>query len=336
MALGAAALVLTGCVAEPLTSSSPSPSAYVPPPYVDTYVEPAPTVIAPLRGTTVEAGTVDGPALSAKIDNHPWARPQAGLEHTDIVYEELVEGGMTRYVAIWQSTIPKEIGPVRSIRPMDPDIISPYRGIVAYSGGQYRFVVMMQQTPVYNAIHGQSDTFSTFTRARGRPGPHDVMVAAQEVVAQHKSLPPPVGGWAYALTPSHSSAVKDGSPATVVKYRFSGVYSGSWTYDDENEHYLRVQNGSKDVDTSGKQLSATNIVVVRVNVTFGYGLPKTELTGSGEAWVATGGHVIKARWSKSSRNAPLYLVDENGFTIQLAAGNTWVELIPTTGSVSFS
>lgn len=331
-----AALALAGCVAEPVTTPSVSPSVEVVPAYVDTWVEPAPTVVAPLRGTTVEAGSVDGPALSAKIDNHPWARPQAGLEHTDIVYEELVEGGMTRYVAIWQSHIPKEIGPVRSIRPMDPDIISPYRGIVAYSGGQYRFVVMMQQTPVYNAIHGQPDTFETFTRARGRPGPHDVMVAAQTVVAEHSSLPAPAQAWSYALTPAHSTAVKEGTPATVVNYRFSGVYSGRWTYDVDSEKYRRAQNGVKDVDTGGNQLTATNIVVVRVNVSMGYGIPKTELTGSGQAWVATGGHVVKARWTKASRNAPLYLVDENGFSIQLAAGNTWVELIPTSGGVSFS
>jgi len=68
-----AALALAGCVAEPVTTPSVSPSVEVVPAYVDTWVEPAPTVFAPLLGTTVEAGSVDGPALSAKIDNHPWA-----------------------------------------------------------------------------------------------------------------------------------------------------------------------------------------------------------------------------------------------------------------------
>src|SRR5690606_34918644 len=103
----------------PTPSSSASPSSA--PAYVDTYVAPEATEVAPLRGTTVPAGSVSGPALSAKVDNHPDARPQYGLEHTDVLYEELVEGGMTRYVAIWQSTVPELIGPVRSIRPMDPD-----------------------------------------------------------------------------------------------------------------------------------------------------------------------------------------------------------------------
>src|SRR5690606_22465128 len=173
---------------------SASPSASVVPAYVDTYVEPEPTQLAPLRGTTVAAGSVSGPALSAKVDNHPSARPQYGLEHTDIVYEELVEGGMTRYVAIWQSSVPDLIGPVRSIRPMDPDIISPYSGIVAYSGGQWVFVNKMMNTRVVNAIHGQKNTKDTFFRVKGRPGPHDVLVRAPQVIKDFGPLPAPEQG----------------------------------------------------------------------------------------------------------------------------------------------
>ena len=71
-----------------------------------------------------------------KIDNHEDARPQVGLNRTDLVFEELVEGGLTRYVAVWHSDVPDAVGPVRSIRPMDPDIVAPLGGIIAYSGGQ--------------------------------------------------------------------------------------------------------------------------------------------------------------------------------------------------------
>ena len=131
----------------------PSPS------YTPTYVTPPPTTLAPLTGETVAGrAACVSPSLAAKIDNHVDARPQVGLEHTDLVFEELVEGGLTRYVAVWQSDVPAEIGPIRSIRPMDPDIISPLGGIVAYSGGQDRFVEAMKATNVYNAIHGQADT----------------------------------------------------------------------------------------------------------------------------------------------------------------------------------
>ncbi|HRN29037.1 MAG TPA: DUF3048 domain-containing protein [Terrimesophilobacter sp.] len=330
------AVALTGCVAEPMPTPSASPSASVVPAYVDTYVEPEPTQLAPLRGTTVAAGSVSGPALSAKVDNHPNARPQFGLEHTDIVYEELVEGGMTRYVAIWQSTVPDLIGPVRSIRPMDPDIISPYRGIVAYSGGQYRFVVLMQQTPVVNAIHGQNNTRDTFYRVRGRPGPHDVLVRAPQVVSDFGPLDAPQQNWAFAATADASSAAREGVAASIIHYRFSGLMWGTWTYSAETERYYRAQaNRGPDLDTSGNQLTASNVVVLRVDITHATGVPQTILNTTGEAWVFSGGHVIHGSFSKASQNEPIYLYDDNGFTIRLAAGNTWVELIPHAGSISF-
>lgn len=330
------AVVLTGCDVTPLPAPSSSASPSAEPRYVDTYVEPDSTDIAPLRGTTVPTGTVSGPALAAKVDNHPNARPQFGLEHTDVVYEELVEGGMTRYVAIWQSFVPDEIGPVRSIRPMDPDIISPYRGIVAYSGGQYRFVVQMQQTPVVNAIHGQSNTRHTFYRVKGRPGPHDVLVRATQVIEDFGPLDAPLQSWSYALTPEASTAAKEGTPASVIRYRFSSLMWGTWTYDAETERYFRAQtNRGPDLDTVGGQLSATNIVVLRVAVKNASTIPHTVLNTSGEAWVSTGGKTIHGRFTKASQNEPLYLHDENGLTIQLGAGNTWVELVPLTGSVEF-
>jgi len=129
--------MLSGCApVEAMPAPIPTPTAS----YISTYETPAPTALAPLTGVEVLAGSVTNSSLAAKIDNHPGARPQVGLGRTDIVYEELVEGGATRYVGIWQSDIPAEIGPVRSIRPMDPDIVSPFGGIIAYSGGQQRFV----------------------------------------------------------------------------------------------------------------------------------------------------------------------------------------------------
>jgi hypothetical protein len=148
--------------------------------------------VAALTGEAIEAGSLSRPSLSAKIDNHPSARPQVGLDEADIVFEELVEGGLTRYVAVWHSTLPAEIGPVRSVRPMDPEIVSPFGGVFAYSGGQVRFIQMMQEAPVYNAIHGQPDTEETFYRTSAKVAPHNVLVKAPELIDQHLDLPAPV------------------------------------------------------------------------------------------------------------------------------------------------
>ena len=116
---GVGVLLVAGCsVDAPMPNSAPSS-----PSFVSSYVPPPAYGISPLTGEQIEVGALAAPSLAAKVDNHPDARPQVGLERTDIVFEELVEGGLTRYVAVWHSDVPAIIGPVRSIRPMDPDII---------------------------------------------------------------------------------------------------------------------------------------------------------------------------------------------------------------------
>jgi len=323
-------VVVTGCAPERMPTPTPTPT------WVSTYEEPAPTELAPLRGTTVPAGSLVQSSVAAKIDNHWDARPQVGLELTDMVFEELVEGGITRYVAVWQSTIPELLGPVRSIRPMDPDIVSPFGGIICYSGGQQRFVRLMLETPVYNAIHGQADTSKTFFRTDTKRAPHDVLVKAQDVLSQHPDITPPPQQFAYSLDGESSSAGKDGSPTAVVAYRFSSLFFGTWTWSPTIQQWMREQQGGADLDSDGNQLRANNVVVLRVTVVNDGGVPKTILSGTGEAWVSSGGATVHGTWSKSSPTAPIRLVDENGVTIRLAAGNTWFELLPPGGSVSFT
>lgn len=329
--LAATSLALTGCAPERVPAPTSSASA----PWVSTYTTPDPTELAPLRGTTVPAGSLNHASIAAKIDNHWDAQPQIGLERTDLLFEELVEGGITRYVAVWQSDIPELLGPVRSIRPMDPDIISPFGGIVCYSGGQYRFVQLMLNTPVYNAIHGQADTEDTFYRADDRDSPHDVLVRAQKVLAQHPDIAPPQQQFAYSLDGPSSTAGRIGTPTSKVEYRFSSSYYGTWTWDATQEKWMRAQQGHRDLDSHGNQLSANNVVIIRVSVVNDHGVPKTELHGSGEAWVSSGGATVHATWSKSSANRSIRLVDDNGVTVRLAAGNTWFELLPPQGEVKF-
>lgn len=304
------------------------------PSYTPTYVTPAPTVIAPLTGEVIPAGTALNPSLAAKIDNHKAARPQVGLERTDIVFEELVEGGLTRYVAIWQSDVPEEIGPVRSIRPMDPDIVSAFGGIIAYSGGQQRFVALMQAAPVFNAIHGQKATADTFYRTKTKTAPHNVLVKAATVVAQHPELPAPTQQFSFAMDAASSTAVKDGTPATGFNLVFSNASAPSWTWDAARGQYLRAQLGVADMDSNGAQLGATNVIAIRVGIDGSLGVPKTQLVGSGEAWIASGGQAVHATWSKASATSPIVLHDDQGVVIRLAPGNSWIELVPTAGSVT--
>ena len=323
-------VVLAGCASDvpPVVMPAPTPT------YTSTYVTPAPVVIAPLTGEVIPAGTALNPSLAAKVDNHKAARPQVGLERTDIVFEELVEGGLTRYVAIWQSDVPEEIGPVRSIRPMDPDIVSAFGGIIAYSGGQQRFVALMQAAPVFNAIHGQKATADTFYRTKTKTAPHNVIVKASVVVGQHPELPAPQQQFAFALDAASSSASKDGEQASTVNLVFSTASAPSWTWDAARGQYLRAQLGVADMDSNGGQLGATNVIAIRVGIDSSLGVPKTQLIGSGEAWVSSNGKSIHATWSKDSATSAIVLRDDQGVTIRLAPGNSWIELVPSAGSVT--
>jgi hypothetical protein len=321
------AAVVSGCAAEGGPAPVPTPG------YSSTYQPAEPTVLAPLRGTSVAAGTLTHASVAAKIDNHWDARPQLGLERTDIVFEELVEGGITRYVAIWHSDMPDAIGPVRSIRPMDPDIASPFGGIIFYAGGQERFVTMMRKTPVYSAIHGQSDTAAFMYRATDRRAPHNVIAKAKEFVTAHADIVAPTQQFAYSLDAASSTAAKEGAPTATLQLTFSPGFRPAWTYDAATSRYLRLQDGAPDLDSTGAQLSTTNVVSMRVPVVTSQGIPKTEMLGSGEVWVTTGGATVHGTWHKATATAPIQLMDDSGIAIRLAAGNTWVELVPTAGAV---
>ncbi|MCY7404286.1 MAG: DUF3048 domain-containing protein [Cryobacterium sp.] len=328
LALLVPALLLSGC-----TGSTPAPSATPgDPAWTSTYVAPAATEIAPLTGITVAAESSVHPSLAAKVDNHVAARPQVAIDRTDLVFEELVEGGITRYVAVWQSSIPDQVGPVRSIRPMDPDIIAPFGGLVAFSGGQQRFVDAMNATGQISAIFDYDRT-GLFSRSKATAAPHNVILAAAEFVNRNAAVAPPVQQYAYAPAPAGASAFVDGTPISVINTRFSTSSARSWTWNAEAVAYLRAQDGAPDLSADGAQLRATNVVVLRVNVTVDQSIPKTELIASGEASISTGGKTLAATWSKDSQTAPIRLVDANGVTIRLAPGNTWFQLVPNgTGS----
>jgi len=317
------ALLLSACSGAVPVASTPTATGWE-----STYVEPAPIELAPLRGTEMAAATAAHPSISAKIDNHDAARPQIGLERTDIVFEELVEGGITRYVAVWHSDVPDVIGPVRSIRPMDPDIMSPFGGIAAYSGGAQAFLGMIRSAPVFNASFDE-DTTGLFSRISSKSAPHNVVLEASEMVSRHNDLPAPPQQFGYAPSVAASSAMVDGTPISAINMRFSTVRAPSWSWDAAGASYLRSQEGAPDLDGNGAQLTATNVLTLRVAIDHRYGsIPKTMMIGSGDASVSTGGQTLSATWVKDSRDDPIRFVDANGVTIRLAPGNTWIELVP--------
>ena len=313
------------------TSAAPTP----------TPTPPSPPPTWPLTG--LESGDAgDRPALAVKIENSVDARPQTGLGAADMVWEEVVEGGITRYVAVYHSTIPPEIGPVRSIRPMDPGIAAPLRGLFAFSGGQRVFVDAVGKAGLQ--VVSNDAGASGFHRIKARSAPHNVYADAQALLDQadagHQAPPGPQ--FDIAASGEQPTAVIAGTPSGSVQLTLSGVSHPTWSWSPADGRWLRAEGTKPAVEADGTPLRATNVVVLRTETVdsgkidpAGNPVPETVMVGSGEALVATGGSTVPATWAKSAVGERLVLRGQDGNPIELAAGNTWVELVPAaTGTVT--
>lgn len=329
--LSVSALVLAGC-AEPRPDAieTPTPEAKV-------------FVTAPLTGLTVEEGTAgsetfSAPSVACKVDNVEAARPQFNLNKTDIVFVEMVEFGLTRLVAVWQSQPVDQAGPVRSVRPMDADITAPLAGIFCFSGGQLPFVNAVKDTGQYMASETseQADNLGSFSRLSSRSAPHNVLVDVALLQSQHSDLkaPKPMLPMV-AFDPATESYEVASTEAGEETLSFTVKYpqaTSSWK--PEGSYWIRTQDGEQHIDeATGEILRATNVVVLQTKTDNSfkdpkYGpIPRTVMIDSGMAWVFSNGKRVKGTWTKASQTAPIQLFDEAGSPIKLAIGNTWIELM---------
>jgi hypothetical protein len=341
--LTASALVLAGC-AEPRAEPTVEPTASVEPP------PPKVFVTAPLTGITLEKGssgteTLEAPAVSCKIDNVFAARPQFNLNKADLVFVQMVEGGVTRLVGVWHSQAVDAVGPVRSVRPMDADTVAPIGGIFCFSGGQAPFVKAVSKTGVYMASETseQSKDKGSFSRSSAKPAPHNVIVDMALLQSQHLKRSSPGRVFYFSTFNKKSEAyapvqTDTGEPTINVTIRYPGA-SSFWEGDGSG-NMIRKQDGKAHMDAATKeQVKAKNVVVLKVKIDtsfrdgrYGF-IPRTVLIGSGTAWVFVDGKRIKGTWSKVSQTSPIALTDEKGMLIKLSPGTTWVELMPTSGSI---
>lgn len=296
-------------------------------------------VVAPLTGVSYAAGTnsfLAGPVVMGKIDNSPEARPQLGLSKTDIVIDEMVEGGLTRFLAIWHSQMPAEFGPIRSVRPMDPDLATAFGGIIAYSGGQRPFVAAMKASGLYNADETSEQGKGTMERVTNRVAPHNLFVKAQNLQAAHPNLAAPKPAFTFNTDASDAAGTSvqlAGKPVIDVKAQFPAA-TALWTWN--GKAFARTQDGKPLTDAlDGKQLTAANVIVLRVAVDrsfkdprYGF-VPKTLLEGTGKGQVFSGGKVLDVTWTKAKAADYPALTDSSGAVVKLNPGNTWFELVPS-------
>jgi hypothetical protein len=285
--------------------------------------KPAPTATAPLTGLPDPDGAAQGrPVLSVKIENTPQSRPQSGLEVADVVWDEVVEGQITRLLAMFQSRSTDTVGPIRSVRLTDPSIVWPVGGIFAYSGGAPTIVKAIQQAPV--KLVDEISAGAAMFRDPDRRAPHNLFGTPDALWAFGGMPAPPPPLFRY-LKPGQAAV---GEPTTGAAIGFKGDYQVDYQWDAASGTWLRSTAGAPFVARSGTRVAPQNVVILPVTYQGGVGEEGAEATlvGSGSAIVLTGGVSIQASWSRPAKEQPMQLQTADGKPLKLTPGSTWVEL----------
>lgn len=303
-------------------------SAVTPPP------DPIPAVVWPLTGvdaSDADAAALANPAIAIKIPNDPsHSRPQKNLEYADIVFEQYVEAGIPRLVAVFHSTLPEEVGPVRSMREMDPNIVGSFAGPLVFSGANPYVLGVARNSG--QLLIAEDVGSKGFFRTKDRAAPYNLHVHLADVLAQAGDSAPAPQQFGYAYPSELATAVALGSPATHIALRMSRYGEPSWDWDEASGTWLRTEFDDPDVTVDGTRISASNVVVLFVTILMSNGLPVSQmLVDSSPGYVASGGHVIPILWSKSERTGTYTLVTQTGEPVTLVPGQTWIELIPNAG-----
>ena len=295
---------------------------------------PCPLSGLPSPGTTVP----QRPALAVKVDNYPSARPQSGLLDADIVFEEPVEGGITRLVAVFQCHSAPLVGPIRSAREVDVQILDELSNpIFVHVGG-----IPPVLSNIENANDIDEDVSNTGPPVQNPPDrypPYDTYIStAAGWALQPSDTTPPAPVFTY------SSTAPTGSAVGSLNINYSQTNDNTWAWDAHTGLWMLSIGGVPATVESGSQIGVPNLVVESVQVTYGPWVENSEgnlevdsqLTGSGPLMVFRNGVEVKGTWNRASLDSPTNVIDNAGETIPLEPGETWVEIVPNTIGVTMA
>lgn len=286
----------------------------------------APKHLAILTGLEVSKSN-NQPALVVKIDNAAAAHPQSGLNQADIVFEELIEGNQTRFTAVFQSREVTSIGPIRSVRTGDFDLLRNLnQPLFANSGGNAYTMAVLQGVNTVNVGLNQVGS-GTYSRAFDRYSPHNLMSSTQAL----RSAATGRGGTPPALLDFRDTIIDPpflGQSTSRLELNYGAITVG-YSWNSTSDSWQRKQNGLPQLDADGIQVAPQNLIIQFV----GYGqsiaypfTPEPSLIGQGEAWILSDGKLQRGSWSRSSSLAITRYRDLNGAAVQLNPGRTWISL----------
>ncbi len=295
----------------------------------------ATTEASKLTGITVPVGTNDTtPVTAVMIENSPDARPQAGLKDAGVVYEAIAEGGITRFLTLFQESNPDYIGPVRSVRPYYLDFIKPYDAPVAHAGGSGEALAQIRNEGFKDLDQAYNPSY--YQRITSRYAPHNLYTSRAQLLELQKAK-----GWTTSNFAGLARAEEKPSTtvtARAIDFAISGYYyNPHYDYDAATNTYKRSEGGQPHTDDrSGTQLAPKVVVAVVMPHSYAGIYSVYQTNGAGKAYVFQNGTVTEASWNKTNRDTQLTLVDGAGKAIGLNPGQTWITLVGDTGQVTYT
>ena len=328
---GVILITIGGAVAFVLTYRAPvADTAYHAP--AKKAPKPAEKYYSHLNGIEVTSkDDLSKPVTAIMIENSPDARPHSGLKQAEVVYEAIAEGGITRFLTLFQQHKPQLVGPVRSLRMYYVDWLAPYQASVAHVGGSH---ASLQE--IRNGKYRDIDQFfngSSYWRANDRRPPHNVYTSFEKLDALN-------AGKGYKSSQFTSFARADGKAsdkpnAVSIDINFSSSwYNTHYDYDKASNTYLRSIGGQASNDREEGRLAPSVVIALHVNETtvMEDGWRQSIVTnGTGTATVFQNGTVAECTWRKNDRFSPLELIDAAGKPVALNRGQTWIAAVPNSG-----
>ena len=295
-------------------------------PETTTTVTTIPIVRAPLTGAAALDETIlERPAMVVKIDNHPRARPQWGLNQADIVFEENVEQ-LTRFAAVFHSQGSDPVGPIRSGRLQDINLLgSLNHPLFVWSGGNQKVTSEIRKSWLVDLSHSVANVAGGYRRESSRNAPHDLIAETTKLWSlAPPDAQPPLPQFEYRA--DTETVTTNSKPAGAVKISMDGV-KVMWEWSPDLLTFVRSQDDKPHVDMQDVRINAQNVIVISVVYVKSGSSPVAKSIGSGEAWVYTAGVLVQGTWERLDPQKTFTFKDTSGAVIKLSPGRTWVEVI---------
>lgn len=296
----------------------------------------APKFYSPLTGASTEEAATKRHVTAIMIENSPDARPQSGLKDAGVIFEAVAEGGITRFIALYQEGRPGLIGPVRSVRPYYVEWAAGFDPAVAHIGGSARALQMIRSGG-YGVDLDQFFNAGSYWRATDRYAPHNVYTNFDRMDA----LSAAKGKTASTFTFTEridEKAVKAPNASHINIAVSSGVFNVDYDYDAATNSYIRKQGGELHADREGGQLQPKVVIALRVSMSHAFEDGNREqitTTGTGQGYIFQNGTVHEVTWSKADPKSPLVFTGADGEPVPLIRGQTWVTALSAERNVSW-